>query len=201
MLDQVQLPSPVSDEARSLTSGLLEIDPRRRLGSSDSPHGALRDHAFFSAGRKVNWKFIDDCSHESINSKVSVGKVSVPSIEPPSSHACSSDSLGVFQRIGRSINMIHVSLAREREYSVACSEQCNFLRTYDTFLLDEWTARFLQPLSLTFARALSLVLMTACHGLLSLRSVKTRIINDKVISFRHYPFQLYTPSASFNLVV
>ena len=76
MLDHVKLPSHVSATARSLTAALLEEDPRRRLGSSQSPHGALRDHAFFNVGRQINWKLVDQCSHESINSKISVGKKS-----------------------------------------------------------------------------------------------------------------------------
>ena len=112
MLDHVQLPAHVSPEARSLTAGLLEIDPLKRLGSSHSPHGALRDHAFFSVGRKINWESIDECSHESINRKLSVGKVLIPTITSPSCDACFQTS-SVSSDVSENPSIAYISFERD----------------------------------------------------------------------------------------
>ncbi len=58
--ENLQLSRYISAEARALLSGLLEIDPKKRLGSVNSPHGSIRDHPFFHAGKEINWQEIDE---------------------------------------------------------------------------------------------------------------------------------------------
>ncbi len=62
----------ISVEARSLVRGLLEIDPNKRLGSPNSPHGSIRDHPFFKVGKEINWDEIDDGVFKSIHGKPAV---------------------------------------------------------------------------------------------------------------------------------
>ena len=57
--ENIQLPSHISSEARSCLSGLLEIDPNKRLGSPNSPHGSICEHPFFNVGRKIDWEEIE----------------------------------------------------------------------------------------------------------------------------------------------
>jgi serine/threonine protein kinase len=50
----------ISTEARSLVRDLLDIDPKKRLGSANSPHGSIRDHPFFKVGKEMDWDEVDD---------------------------------------------------------------------------------------------------------------------------------------------
>ncbi|CAF4770086.1 unnamed protein product, partial [Rotaria sp. Silwood2] len=45
--DQVIYPETMIKETRQIISGLLERDPKRRLGNIISPHGLLKDQPFF----------------------------------------------------------------------------------------------------------------------------------------------------------
>ena len=63
-----------SAEARSLVQGLLEVDPKKRLGSTTSPHGPIREHAFFKVGEGIDWDAVDDGILKSIHKKPKVGK-------------------------------------------------------------------------------------------------------------------------------
>ena len=60
IVQNLQLPNHTSDEARSCVRALLENDPEKRLGSSNSPYGLIRDHPFFKVGHSINWQEIDD---------------------------------------------------------------------------------------------------------------------------------------------
>ena len=44
---EVQYPKTMSEEVKQMISGLLERDPKRRLGNTHSPHGLLEDQPFF----------------------------------------------------------------------------------------------------------------------------------------------------------
>ncbi|CAF1143443.1 unnamed protein product, partial [Didymodactylos carnosus] len=50
---------PITPEAQSCLTALLEIDPEKRLGSPTSPHGLLRKHSFFNTGTIINWDEIE----------------------------------------------------------------------------------------------------------------------------------------------
>ncbi|CAF3880581.1 unnamed protein product [Rotaria sp. Silwood1] len=58
--EYLPLPRCISLEAHSCVIGLLENDPEKRLGSPNSPHGAIRNHKFFKAGHQINWQEIDE---------------------------------------------------------------------------------------------------------------------------------------------
>jgi hypothetical protein len=58
--ENLELPRHISSEARSCVIGLLENNPEKRLGSPNSPHGLIRDHPFFKAGRRIDWQAIDE---------------------------------------------------------------------------------------------------------------------------------------------
>ena len=58
--EMLDLPRHTSSEAYACVHDLLENDPKKRLGSSTSPHGPIRDHPFFQAGRRIDWQEIDD---------------------------------------------------------------------------------------------------------------------------------------------
>ena len=60
LVDILELPRHIKCEARSCVVALLENDPEKRLGSPNSPHGPIRDHAFFKVGRQVDWQAIDE---------------------------------------------------------------------------------------------------------------------------------------------
>lgn len=66
--ENLQLTRHISSEARSCLSGLLEIDPQKRLGSKNSPYGPIRNHPFFNVGREIDWTEIDEgvfkCLHK-----------------------------------------------------------------------------------------------------------------------------------------
>jgi hypothetical protein len=68
----LELPRHISPEAHSCVIGLLENDPEKRLGSPNSPHGPIRDHPFFKAGRKIIWQEIDEGLFKSIHRNPSV---------------------------------------------------------------------------------------------------------------------------------
>jgi len=65
--ENLELPRHISPEARSCVIGLLENDPEKRLGSPNSPHGLIRDHPFFKAGRKIDWQEIDIALFKSVH--------------------------------------------------------------------------------------------------------------------------------------
>jgi RAC serine/threonine-protein kinase len=48
LMEDIKFPRHLSENARSLLSGLLIKDPKRRLGSSEHDSGDIRDHAFFA---------------------------------------------------------------------------------------------------------------------------------------------------------
>ncbi|CAF1620778.1 unnamed protein product [Adineta ricciae] len=60
LAELLELPRHTSPEALSCIRGLLENDPKKRLGSPDSPHGPIRDHPFFKTGYRINWQDIED---------------------------------------------------------------------------------------------------------------------------------------------
>ncbi|CAF2673748.1 unnamed protein product [Rotaria sp. Silwood2] len=60
IMDYLELPRCISSEAHSCVIGLLENDPEKRLGLPNSPHGLIRDHAFFKVGHRINWAEIDE---------------------------------------------------------------------------------------------------------------------------------------------
>lgn len=59
----------LTPEARSLLNGLLENDPKERLGSPKSQYGLINDHPFFN---KVDWENVKDCVHKSDNQRIPV---------------------------------------------------------------------------------------------------------------------------------
>ncbi|UJR16432.1 hypothetical protein I4U23_003334 [Adineta vaga] len=61
-----RLTPDISFEARSCLRGLLEIDPKNRLGSTTSPHGLLRNHPFFSIRSRIDWEQIDEGLYKSM---------------------------------------------------------------------------------------------------------------------------------------
>jgi hypothetical protein len=65
----LELPRSTSSEAFSCVDGLLQNDPKKRLGSPDSPHGPIRDHPFFKAGRRIDWQDIDEGKFKSFVKK------------------------------------------------------------------------------------------------------------------------------------
>ncbi|CAF1130746.1 unnamed protein product [Adineta ricciae] len=60
LAELLELPRHTSPEACSCIHGLLENDPKKRLGSPDSPHGPIRDHPFFKMGYRIDWQEIED---------------------------------------------------------------------------------------------------------------------------------------------
>ncbi len=64
----------ISAEALSLVRGLLEIDPKKRLGSANSPYGSIRDHPFFKVGKEMDWDEVDDGVLKSIHKRQTVSK-------------------------------------------------------------------------------------------------------------------------------
>ncbi len=70
--ETLELPRYRSPEARSCVIGLLENDPEKRLGSPNSPHGLIRDHPFFKAGRRIDWQEIDECLFKSFHKNPTV---------------------------------------------------------------------------------------------------------------------------------
>ncbi len=74
LTENLQLSRQISSEARSLLNGLLEIDPKKRLGSVNSPYGSLRDHPFFQVGKGIDWQAIDDGVCKSIHKRQTVSK-------------------------------------------------------------------------------------------------------------------------------
>lgn len=58
--DNIGFPSDTSTEARRLVYGLLESDPEKRIGSPNSPHGPIREHAFFKAGQSIDWDLTEE---------------------------------------------------------------------------------------------------------------------------------------------
>ncbi|CAF0757889.1 unnamed protein product [Adineta steineri] len=75
IVDILGLPRHASPEAYSCIYGLLENDPKKRLGSPDSPHGLIRNHPFFKAGRKIDWENIDEGVFKSMVKHVSAAMV------------------------------------------------------------------------------------------------------------------------------
>jgi len=69
LADMLELPRSTSSEASSCVFGLLQNDPKKRLGSPDSPHGPIRDHPFFKAGRQIDWQDIDEGKFKSFVKK------------------------------------------------------------------------------------------------------------------------------------
>ncbi len=68
LVEILELPRYISPEARSCVFGLLENDPDKRLGSPNSPHGQIRDHAFFKAGRPpIDWSAVDEGVFKSLH--------------------------------------------------------------------------------------------------------------------------------------
>lgn len=65
----------ISAEARSLARGLLETDPKKRLGSADSPHGKLEDHPFFKMGKGIEWSDVHEGKAKPISSKQPVSSM------------------------------------------------------------------------------------------------------------------------------
>jgi serine/threonine protein kinase len=59
IIENLELPRHISPEAHSCVTGLLEINPAKRLGSPNSPHGLIRDHPFFNAGRRIDWQEVE----------------------------------------------------------------------------------------------------------------------------------------------
>lgn len=45
--NHITYPETINKEAKQIISGLLETDPKRRLGNVRSPHGLLKDQPFF----------------------------------------------------------------------------------------------------------------------------------------------------------
>lgn len=72
LVDILELPRHTSPEARSCVVGLLENDPAKRLGSPNSPHGPIRDHAFFKAGHRVDWSAVDEGVFKSMHKNTMV---------------------------------------------------------------------------------------------------------------------------------
>lgn len=58
--DILKLYGHISHEAQSITVGLLENDPEKRLGSPNSPYGLIRDHPFFKVDDSIDWQLIDE---------------------------------------------------------------------------------------------------------------------------------------------
>ena len=69
LVDILELPRYISPQARSCVMALLENDPEKRLGSPNSPHGPVRDHAFFKAGRCIDWSAVDEGVFKSLSYK------------------------------------------------------------------------------------------------------------------------------------
>jgi hypothetical protein len=67
--ENLQLTRHISSEARSCLSGLLEIDPKKRLGSIKSPYGSIRTHPFFNVGRAIDWAEIDEGVFKSMQNR------------------------------------------------------------------------------------------------------------------------------------
>lgn len=60
IVDQLELPAYRSTVAKSFIAGLLEINPEKRLGSPNSPHGPIRDHQFFKWRHQIAWQDVDE---------------------------------------------------------------------------------------------------------------------------------------------
>ena len=60
IVDQLELPAYRSAVAKSFIAGLLEINPEKRLGSPNSPHGPIRDHQFFKWRHQIAWQDVDE---------------------------------------------------------------------------------------------------------------------------------------------
>lgn len=60
IVEQLDLPTHVSTAAKECIRGLLEIDPEKRLGSPNSPHGQIRNHRFFKEGCRIEWQDMED---------------------------------------------------------------------------------------------------------------------------------------------
>ncbi|UJR30042.1 hypothetical protein I4U23_017587 [Adineta vaga] len=60
LIDILELPRHTSSEARSCIYGLLENDPKKRLGSPNSPHGKICDHPFFKMGNRIIWPDVEE---------------------------------------------------------------------------------------------------------------------------------------------
>ncbi|CAF1194932.1 unnamed protein product [Adineta steineri] len=73
--ENLQLSRDISPEARSCLNGLLEIDPTKRFGSPNSPHGSLREHPFFHVRQKINWQEIDEGLFKSLYNKQSIIRI------------------------------------------------------------------------------------------------------------------------------
>lgn len=70
--DYIKLCRNISSEAQSCLGGLLETDPKKRLGSPNSPHGSIREHPFFNVGRQMDWEEIDDGIFKSMHKRRAV---------------------------------------------------------------------------------------------------------------------------------
>jgi hypothetical protein len=70
--ENLHLSRHISSEARSCLSGLLEIDPKKRLGPVNSPHGSIRDHPFFKVKREIDWQEIDEGVFKSMHKRRTV---------------------------------------------------------------------------------------------------------------------------------
>jgi serine/threonine protein kinase len=68
------LPLAVSAPARACLSGLLELDPDKRLGMPHSPYGQIREHRFFTEGSTVKWDEIDAGTWKPLRRRSSVRK-------------------------------------------------------------------------------------------------------------------------------
>lgn len=51
-MEEVKFPRTISEEARSLLSGLLHKDPTRRLGGGPDDVREIQTHPFFAS---INW--------------------------------------------------------------------------------------------------------------------------------------------------
>jgi serine/threonine protein kinase len=69
----------ISAEALSLVRGLLEVDPKKRLGSATSPHGSIREHAFFRVGEGIDWDSVDEGILKSIHRRPDVSRTLIHS--------------------------------------------------------------------------------------------------------------------------
>lgn len=70
--DYIRLCRNISPEAQSCLTGLLEIDPKKRLGSPNSPHGSIREHPFFNTRQKIDWDNIDEGIFKSMHKRRTV---------------------------------------------------------------------------------------------------------------------------------
>jgi serine/threonine protein kinase len=47
LTNQIKFPQTMLDDVKRIIQGLLERDPKQRLGNIKSPHGLLKDQPFF----------------------------------------------------------------------------------------------------------------------------------------------------------